>query len=160
MSSFYNSKQSVFRLTNGNSSFINSMMVSGRGKELSTSIALAMYVSGTVSLPGGEIESPETYFDENGATLGTEFLGTLNELVPIDYRCALDIAKRLYLTRYEIAQCPYTAFGVDRRNGVYSVFGLNNHLSPEVLNCLSTHGQVITDLYSRFKDIASELKKD
>ena len=159
MSNYYQSSQSVYRLCAGNSEFINTMLISQRGRELPTTIALAMLVAGGITLPGGEIESPEAYFTQTASALGLEFLGVLNEVLPVDYRRAIEIAKGLFLTRYEIATCPFNAFGVVRTHGLASIFGLNAHLGEDVLDCMRANGQRITDLYDRFKTIEAEMRK-
>lgn len=160
MSHFYTAQQATFRLKPSSSAFLTQMAASGRGRDLTTSIALAMVASELAKFPAGEIESPETYFTENAGTCSAEVVNTINELVPVDYRCALELAKNLFLIRYEMAYRPFQALGYDRSLGIRSIFGLSAHLSNDVLECIRANGQEITDKYARFKELVQDLKKD
>lgn len=160
MSAYFTAQQAAFRLSQSNSAYISQMLAAAKGRDLTTTIALAMVVCKLTPLPGGVVESPESFFNENGGVSGAEAIGVLNNLVPVDYKGALEIGRNLYLVRYELATCPFNAFGYDRSKGIASVFGLNAHLSKDVLNCIRENGQEITTKYEKFLEIVNQLKKD
>lgn len=159
MSQYYNSQQAAFRLSQANSAFINQLLVSGRGKELPTTIALAMFAAAKADLPGGTVESPEAYFMENVGANSAEAINTLNEIVPVDYRRAIDLARKIYLLRYELAVKPFHAFGYNLTEGINSIFGLCAHLPEDVLKCMQCNAADITCKYMRFNEIFNEIEK-
>lgn len=159
MSNFYTASQSRFRMSQASSAFITQLSSGSRGRELVTSIALAMAVCEMSALPAGEVQDPQTHFLTQAGVCGAEAVGIINELVPVDYAIALDIAKGLYLARYELAVKPFAAFGYKLSDGVPSLLGLKNHLPDNVIACMQSNGSEIADKFRRFKEVIGELKK-
>lgn len=157
---YYTSEQAPFRLSQSNSSYLSQLMATGKSRTQITSIALAMLMVHLTPLPGGEIESPAAFFMENGGVAAAELIGTINNMAPVNCRQTIDLAKQLYLIRYEMANCPFSAFGYDRKEGIESIFGLKAHLGDDVLKVMRESAQEITNVFARFKEIAAELKKD
>lgn len=160
MSNFVSLTQSAFRLKPEQSAFITQLVASGRGRETVFAIALALALSRICNLPGGEVESPEAYFDNQVSTDAVDALQLINEIVPVDYRTALALTRALYLTRYELANRPFNAFGVDRSNGVAAIFGLNEHIAPDILTLMQVNAQSITENAERFHQVIKALRKD
>lgn len=160
MSQFFSAQQAVFRLKPSASAFVTYLASSGRGRDLTTTIALAMVACEMTKFPAGEVESPDAYFTDNAAITAAEAINVINELVPVDYRLALKLAKDMFLIRYESAYRPYKALGYDRSKGIRSIFGLSAHLSNDVLDCIQCNANEITEKYSRFQELVYDIKKD
>lgn len=160
MPNFYaNSLQARFKLSKGSSAFITQLVTSSRASELPTTIALAIAVSKTAMLPAGAVESIETYFMDQAGRQAAEAIGVVNELVPVNYRLAIDIAKQLYHIRYETSAMPFRAMGYDMADGIAALFGLSKHLSKDVLACMQSNAGEISMKAGRFEDILNELRK-
>lgn len=157
---YYSYEQATYRLSPGNSAYMSQLMATTRSRSQTTTIALAMLMVHLTPLPGGEVDSPEAFFMDNGGTAAAELIGVINNLAPVNCKEIINTAKQLYLVRYEMATCPFGAFGYDRRDGIESIFGLKAHLSDATLKIMQESAQDITSTYERFKEIASELKKD
>lgn len=161
MSQFYTASQAGFRLSSSNSAWMNQMLMSGRSRQAAISFALAMAVNKMSDLPAGRLadDNAGEYFLNQAGIAGSTVAGVINELMPVDIREVLRLAKSLYTNRYEQAYRPYEEFGVNRSKGIASIFGLNYHFSEDTLDVVRTQGQAITDAYSRFVEIIKELKK-
>ena len=160
MSIFVAPNQARYRLSKSNSAFVTQLAMVGKTRDLVTAVALAIAVNRFADLPGGSIDSPEEYFQQQAGLNAADAINIINEMVPVDYKTALETAKDLYLIRYELAQRPFSAFGYDLSKGIAAIFGLNNHLPPNILDCIRHHGAELTNRANRFHEIITELKKD
>lgn len=160
MSIFVSATQAVFKLSPGNSAFVTQMAASMKSRDLPTAIALAIAVNTFADLPAGKVDSPEEFFDNQAGVNAADAISVINDLFPVDFRSALRIAKELYLVRYELAQKPFAAFGYDLKCGVESIFGLQAHLSEEVLKAMACHADLIVPKVGRFREIVQNLRKE
>lgn len=160
MSIYIQASQAVFRLPAGNSSFITQLAASGKSRDLPTAIALGIAATQTADLPAGRVDSPEEFFLQQSGVNAADAVNVINELCPVDYRTALAVAKDLYLVRYELAYKPFDAFGYNLERGITAVFGLNNHIPSDILECIRCNAKEITAKVHHFKEIIQNLKKD
>ncbi len=160
MSNFYTPQQAMFRLSDKNSAFITQTNASGKGKSLTMTIALAMTACAMVSLPGGNVDSPEEYFLSNAGVIAAEAIETVNQILPVDYKTAMTLAKDLYLIRYEQAMRPFSALGYDYDDGLSTLFGLNAHLPTNVIECIRKDARVIIKNIDRLKSIIDSIRKE
>lgn len=158
MSNYVSTSQAPFRLCAANSAFISQMSVSGKSRDLLTAIALALACNRLISIPGN-VDSPEEYFAQQGGMDTADAVSLINEIMPVDYKTVLKVALDLFLVRYELSHKPFEAFGIDRKDGLSSVFGLNAHMSRDIIECIRDHGYVITERCERFTHIMQELRK-
>lgn len=158
--SFYTSQQSHLRLNESSSAYLTQLSAAGRTRDLPVTIALAMAACSLVSLPGGNLESPEDYFLTNGGTIAAEAIEAVNEIIPVDFRTALTLAKDLFLIRYEAAQRPFQAFGYDFDNGLATVFGLNAHLPQNVVDIIAKDAREVIKHFNRLTSIIASIRKE
>lgn len=159
MSNFVSTTQAPFRLCASNAAYISQMSVSGRSRDLPTAIGLAIACNRLITLPG-QVDSPESYYAQQGGMDTADAISLLNEIMPVDYKTALKVSLDLFLVRYELSVKPFEAFGIGREHGLASIFGLTAHLPPNVLDCMRDHAREITDRADRFTSIIAELRKD
>lgn len=160
MSNFYTSSQAQFRLNEKTSAWVTQMTAAGKSKELPVTIALAMNVCAMASLPGGEVDSPEEYFLTNSSVLGADALEIINEIMPVDYKLTMTLAKALYLVRYELAVRPFQALGYDFDKGLATMFGLNAHIPTDVLECIRHHAREIIKNKEHFNSLIASIRKE
>lgn len=159
MSNVVSASQARIRLSTEESSFISQLAMSGRSRDLPTAIALAIAACRDIALPGGDVHSPEEYFLQQVGVTASDAISVINELVPVDYRTAIEQAKNLYLIRYEMAQKPFANFGVSRQCGLSSIFGLTAHLPNDVIECIKNNGREITGKSEMFYGVIKSLIK-
>lgn len=160
MSIYVTGHQAMFKLNPSNSAFVTQMAVSSKGRTLATAIALAIAVNTYSDLPAGRVDSPEEFFAQSAGVNAADAVSVINDLFPVDYKSALRIAKELYLIRYELAQKPFDAFGYNHKCGLSSVFGLQAHLSEEVIKAIDCTPELIIPLVGRFREIIENLRKE
>ena len=160
MGNFYTASQAQFRLSRDSSSFLTQLSSTANGRSLPIAVALAIACNRSVQLPGGDLESPEKYFlEQSGVDMAT-VVGVINEIAPVDYRTTLELAKNLFLVRYELAQKPFAAFGANYTSGIAAIFGLSTHISADIIETLEKDSNKITLNVARFHAIIQELRKD
>lgn len=160
MSIFVSATQAAFKLSPTNSAFVTQMAAASNSRGLPTAIALAIAVNTFTDLPAGNVDSPEEYFDQQSGRNAADAISVINDLFPVDYRSAIRIARELYLIRYELAQKPFQAFGYNHKQGVACIFGLQAHMSEEVLNAIECSPSEILPKVGRFREIIENLRKE
>lgn len=160
MSNFYSSTQAMFRLSDKASAYVTQHAAAGKSRELPVTIALAMAACQLVSLPGGDVDSPEEYFLSNAGVIAAEAIESVNEIMPVNFKQALELTKNLYLVRYELAQKPFKAFGYTYEEGLASLFGLNNHLPEDVLHCMRTFARDIIYNFNQLNIVIESIRKE
>ena len=160
MGNFHSPAQAMFRLSRDNSAFLTQLSAGVLGRSLGIAVALAVACNRSVTLPGGDLESPEKYFMEHSGVDMAEAVSVINEITPVDFKTVLDVAKNLYLVRYELAQKPFMAFGSGQVSGIAGIFGLSAHVAPCILETLENDSSAIMRNAERFYEIIKELRKD
>ena len=160
MSNFYTSSQAMFRLTEKTTAWVSQMAASGKSKDLPVTIGLAMTACAMATLPGGNIDSPEEFFLTNAGVAAADAVDIINELMPVDYKFAMTLAKDLYLVRYELAMRPFQALGYDFDKGLATIFGLNAHIPANVLECIRHSARDIINSFEHFNRIVESIRKE
>lgn len=146
----------LVRLDRTSQSYINTLVTTGSSRDLDVTIALAMLMSAMVDIPTND-DDIEEYWRSQASAPATDFVNAVNNLMPVDYRQALELARKLFVQRYEAATMPFKGFSVTRREGVAAVFGLTKHIPENILCRLNECSRSICQHYDALSAICESL---
>lgn len=146
----------MVRLDRASKSYIETLMMTGKSRDLDVTIALAMVMSSLVDLPS-KGDDVEEFWKSQAAAPASDFVNAINNLMPVDYRQALELARKLFVQRYEAATMPFKGFSVSRREGVAAVYGMTKHIPDNVLCAFNECSRNICQHYDALSSVCEAL---
>lgn len=143
---------SYVRLPGSTTNYLNQLTMSGRSRDLTVTIAVAMVASTMV--PCAEGDDPLQTFGSQAAAPALDFINMVNSIAPIDFRQAMELMRCFYVQRYEAYKCPFEATTPTDKEGIASVFGLSKHLPTNVLEILNCQARTVMSHYCELKEVA------
>lgn len=148
-----------FKLPASSTSYLNQLTASGRSRDLTVTIAVAMVASTMV--PNAETDDPLQTFGSQAAVPALDFINMVNSIAPIDFRQAMELMRNFYVQRQEAFRCPFFASTPTNKEGLAAVFGLSKHIPTNVLEVLNNESRSVMVHYCEFAEVARVvLKKD
>lgn len=156
----YNGPSLLFRLKGDQSSYITAIASSGKGRDITVTIAMAMVASTLIKLPTDITPDINSFMNANGYEEALDFIDVVNKLVPIDTAIIMSLTEKLYKARYEAAYMPFQAFSIDQKQGIACIFGLSKHIPENILDKMQNNAFEITTYYDRLCEVLCALKTD
>lgn len=133
----------MYKLDPSTVSYINQLIASGRSRDLEVTIAVAMVASTLLTVPAQPVEDPAAYFKSQAGVSAINLVNSINGVMIIDYRLAMDLCGKLFAQRYENAAMPFQSFSIEATEGVQCLFGLTKHIPAYVLECMQKNSRNI-----------------
>lgn len=151
----------LFSLRPESNSYLTALAANRQSRSIEVAISLAMVMSSKAQIPGSAIDSPVAYFNGQAGLAGMKFLNTINEITPVDFRRAREIAIQMFTQRYEAAYMPFAEMApihTDGCNGLWRLYKYDKHFSLDVLQVMEKCADNIVRHYNAFKKIADEME--
>ena len=143
--------------------WINYMSMANRGRDDACCLGIAKVLADYFPLPAGAVEDINAYFSANVQIPMTSKLSELNELLLIDNDTIVDLAKRLYVTRYNIAYPSRSILFLTKPTpesvGTVGLkfFGLDKAISPEIQSKIEKAPEELANTVNGFNRFLVEL---
>jgi len=150
----------MFKLNQETVAYINQLVASGRSRDLEVTIALAMVASTLLAVPSSPVPDPEAYYRSQAGVASIDLVSSVNSMMSVDYRLALELCHKLFAQRYEMAAMPFQSFSIECNEGVECLFGLTKHLPAFVLECMCKNSKTIVRHYRALEAVKCAFTKE
>lgn len=117
-------------------SAVGALRLTGPDRTFAVAAAVAASVADFIAVPAAKDDSPSGEYARSAALLVREHIGCFNEVAPFDIRCALELARKFWMLRYETIHARRVH---DVCNGDYfcGYFNVARNFSENEVTCLN-----------------------
>lgn len=148
----------ITKLSKDSRDFISELSLSGRSKELQTSLAVARVLANDIPLPSAPVESITSFYSFQCRINVEDILNTINEICLLDVSTVLDYTIKFYKLRYDTCNPNKTIVALNKETAIVDFFGISSVIDDVAIKAISEDPIKITDLVNKFVIVKQELK--
>jgi hypothetical protein len=148
---------SFFKVSASALPFLQSLIVTNQVKSPLVSMAVARVISQYAPLPDKDCGDYSAYFTQANAGLVAQYLDSICNIAPLDFKAIQDYAVRFYNIRCEnaIGCCQPSTTGT---NGVYNLFHIGTQLSGNDIELIKKNSRNFTGYVCGFEAIYKDMQ--
>lgn len=128
--------------------FISYLGANGRGKKLSTSIAIAKCIADSLILPTSELENVDISYKSMCAIDANSKISPINEVVLLDIECISEYILKFWKVRYYTMFPRYPMSGYDKSKAILSLFGLDYAIDKNTIEIITNEFIEVAKIYN------------
>lgn len=134
---------------------VSELRLTGPDRTFAIAAAVASSVADYVDVPATPSETPSTTYLTLTAMTVRQMVGEFNEAAPFDLRCALELARKFWMTRYEVLHVRqlHDAVAGDYFRGYFNV---NRNFSEDEVECLNKLSKEVNILEIYCREVLRE----
>lgn len=147
----------ISKLGKSSQEFVSTMTRNAKSRSLTASLALARVLANQLPLPSSPVDNIQQYYQVQ-CRIGVEGkLGTINELMLVDFKLVLEMVEKFFRLRYNMAHPPVTVFTFKAETAVEDFFGISRDFDQATLEAIKLAPGELTAFVNDFTTMVCEL---
>jgi hypothetical protein len=148
----------ITKLSKDSRDFISILSLTGKSKDLQTSLALARVIAFDLTLPTAPVDSINSFYISQHKLEVENIISTINEIILVDIKTVLDYVSKFYSLRYNICNGSKTVLAFNKETAIVDFFNISSSIDLVAINTISDNPVKMTELVNKFNILKQELK--
>lgn len=148
----------ILTLSSDSQKFISELTSGNKTRTLPVSIAIARVIANEVILPSTEVDNITTFFNVQAGIDCSKYVSDINEILPIDSQCIMDLIVKFYNYRYNSAYPCSHILAVKKETAIVDFFRISKVFDETTLDVIKENCVQLTELVAKFLKLITELK--
>jgi hypothetical protein len=149
----------ITKLSSTSSNFLGQISVSGKSRNIQTSIALGRVLADSLSLPSTPVDSITTLYNNQFRINIEQIISNINEICLLDVKQVLDFTLKFYTYRYNICNPDKVILAFNKDTAIEDFFKISKVFDNETIKVICENPIAITDLVNKFNIVIEEISK-
>lgn len=138
-------------------SAVSTIRLTGPDRSFAIAAAVASSVADFTAVPASKVDSPSGEYARSAAMMVGDQINGFNEVAPFDVRCALELARKFWMLRYDTVHVR-RVHDVTPNDYFCGYFNVARNFSKDEVECLNRLAGPIGDLEIHVREILQKIQ--
>lgn len=147
----------AIKLSTKSLDFLNELTISGKSRNIQTSLAMAYALAYNLELPSSKVDDITTYYKSFLELPINSQLNTINEVCVLDKQTIKDYVLNFFMLRYYTTQPSPQVMLLVKETAVLDLFKITSYIDEVALESVTADPLMFSKLVNNFVSIKKEL---